>query len=319
MHSAGPSNYEHPGRLFIGRAGVPETEAGVLEYANFLRSESGLSDLPPVDLGPIYSRFGIPEPRRATLPAQQGLLMNPEAGLIIINELDIPTRQRFTEAHELMELLFAAFKTGGGWAARQHGPFKRAAKENLCNRGAAELLMPRTSFLPRIHDLGSSFGTARRLAEEYSVSTTAALVQMARIGPGSHAVSVWAWAHKPSELRQLSGGRQLSLFGIPADATPRKRLRLAWSIPSDRGPYLPRYKSVPEQSKVYEAWESGEDTEGVDYLALGQVTGHFYSENHPFETDGERMVISLLHLPTDLRCSRRSEGLAERNPTVRPP
>ncbi len=70
---------------------------------------------------------------------------------------------------------------------------------------------------------------------------------------------------------------------------------------------------------VYEAWESGEDNEGVDYLALGKVTGHFCTENHPFENDGERMVVSLLHLPTDLRCSRRIEVFAVRNPIVRPP
>jgi hypothetical protein len=298
----GSAGYEHPGKSFISRNGPPESGDAVLEYARFLREESDLTDVPPIDLLPIYARFGIPEPRRADLPGQQGLLINPEAGLIIINESDISTRQRFTEAHELMELLFAAFKTGGGWAARQHGPFKRSTKESLCNRGAAELLMPLNSYLPRVSELGCSFATGRRLAEQYAVSTTAALVQMAKIGPGSHAIVVWSHRNKPSELSQHSGGRQLSLFGSQADSTPQPRLRVEWSIPSDGGPFIPRHKSVAVDSAPFRAWETGEDTEGQDYLALGQVLGHIFSENHPFESHNERMVISLLHLPNDYKC-----------------
>ena len=182
---------DHPGRLFIERHGKPETRDDVLAYVQFLRDESGLESTFPVDLERIYRRFGM-HPRRTPLPDLQGLLLDPELGLVLINESDPIRRQRFTEGHELIEYLFAALPEGKGWAARQRaGAFPQLVKEQLCNEGAAELLMPRADFVPRVCDLGVSYATARHLAAEYHVSVTAALVQMARTAPGLHAVVLW--------------------------------------------------------------------------------------------------------------------------------
>jgi Zn-dependent peptidase ImmA (M78 family) len=295
--------YTHPGRLFAQAHGLPETVEDVLRYVAFLRAEAGLSDQPPIDLNRIYVRFGIPVPRRADLPGQQGLLLNPETGLIIINENDIQPRQRFTEAHELLELLFSQLPGGNSWAARQHGRFKPGAKENFCNRGAAELLMPRSSFLPRVGQRGVSMPTAYQLALEYEVSTTAALVNMARVGPGEHTVVLWRRKHKPSEVRGKAPAEQIPLFNGTLGTMPPKRLRVDWAIGRDGGPFIPKDKSVPQDSSIYVAWETGSDTTGKDFLDLGGVYGHCRSENHPFESDGERRVISLLHLPGDRACS----------------
>ena len=70
MPRNGSAGYEHPGKLFIARNGPPESGDAVLEYARFLREESGLTDVPPIDLQSIYERFGIPEPRRVHLPGE---------------------------------------------------------------------------------------------------------------------------------------------------------------------------------------------------------------------------------------------------------
>jgi hypothetical protein len=148
----------------------------VLRYVSFLREESGLGMQPPIDLARIYARFQMPTPKRAALPDLQGLLVNPEQGIVLINENDPETRQRFTEGHELVECLFAALPSGKGWAARQTGSFKHNIKERLCNDGAAELLMPQSTFGPRVLALGVSFSAGRQLATEFQVSTTAAPV-----------------------------------------------------------------------------------------------------------------------------------------------
>lgn len=298
--------YQNPGHLFIAQHGAPEDIDDVLKYAHFLRDESALTDEPPINLDRVYERFGIPKPARLSLPDQQGLLLNPEKGLIVINDTDALTRQRFSEAHELIELLFSQLATGNAWAARQHGPFRRPTKERLCNQGAAELLMPKRSFLPRLIRLGVSFNSARILAREYLVSTTAALVNMARIGPGQHAVVLWMLKHKPTEIQRMSHGQQLSLFGDSTEFEPSKKLRVSWAMSKLGTLFIPKHKSAPEASSIFRAWNSGTDTRGEDHLELGRDRGACLCENHPFEVDGERMVISLIHLPADVGCKARS-------------
>ncbi len=169
--------------------------------------------------------FPIPTPKRASLPDQQGLLVNPESGPIIVNEDDLAVRQRFTEAHELMELLFCALPPGKGWAARQTGVFKSNTKR-LYNEGAAELLMPRATFAPRVRRAGVSYQTARLLVYESQASTSAALVRVARLGPGRHAVVLWRMKNKPTEIRDKVTANQLTLFGDEPKALPPKKLRV---------------------------------------------------------------------------------------------
>jgi hypothetical protein len=298
--------YQNPGNLFIAQHGAPEDIDDVFKYVQFLRAESELTETPPINLDRIYEQFGIPKPTRLSLPDQQGLLLNPEKGLIVINDTDPLTRQRFSEAHELIELLFSQLATGNAWAARQHGPFRRPTKERLCNQGAAELLMPEDSFLPRLINLGVSFNSARMLAKEYLVSTTAALVHMARIGPGQHAVVLWQLKHKPTEIQRMSHGQQPSLFGVSTEFEPSKKLRVSWAMSKPGTTFIPKHKSAPEESSIFEAWTSGSDTKGEDLLELGHDRGSWLCENHPFEADGERMVISLIHLPADVGCKARS-------------
>lgn len=291
---------EHPGRLFIERYGTPETRDDVLTYVRFLRDESGLDGALPVDLEKIYRRFGIC-PRRTPLPNLQGLLVNPELGLILINESDSVQRQRFTEGHELIEYLFAALPEGKGWAARKRvGPFLQPFKEQLCNEGAGELLMPRTSFEPRVFELGVSYATACRLAANYGVSVTAAMVQMVRTGQGLHAVVLWRLKHKPTELRAPSPEEQPSLFpDLIPEVLPR-RLRVEWCLAGPGAPFIPPNKSVPDDSSIGRAYHEGTFVEGGDLLELGAAKGRFHCESKPFEVENERQVLSLLHLPGDI-------------------
>lgn len=291
--------YEHPGRLFVMRYGPPESADDILHFASFLRAEAGLPPTVPLDLAVIRERFGIPQPKLKALPNQQGLLINPERGTIIINSDDPTTRQRFTESHELMELLFAALAPGMGWAARQVGGFQAAAKERLCNAGAAELLMPRAAVLAVLTRSPISIATAQSIAVDFRVSLTAALVQLVRVAAGCHAVTLWQMRHKPSEMRRLPSPDQLSLFGGESISVPRRKLRIVWSFTSPGVPYIASHKSAPANSAMVEAWDTGVFVERSELLDLGSVRGMVTSENLPFQSEDSHHVLSLLHLPGD--------------------
>lgn len=292
-------NYRNPGQLFVQQFGGVKDGDDIFRYVNFLREEAGLGVEPPINLARIYSHFHMPTPERKPLPDLQGLLVNPDRGIVLINENDPETRQRFTEGHELIEYLFSALPSGKGWAARQTGPFKLTVKERLCNEGAAELLMPRVSFEPRVREYGVSFTTGRELASEFQVSTTAALVQIVRVGPGRHAVVLWRMKNKPTEIRAKVDPNQLTLFGQSVEMQYPKKLRVEWALNGPGVPYVPPDKSIPEDASSYSAWRDGEFIVDEDNLNLGGIQGLFKCENQPFEVNEERFVISLVHFPSD--------------------
>ena len=294
----------HPGRLFIEIHGSIEGPEDVEKYARFLRTEAGIDGEPPIDLVAILRRFGAPTPKRVTLPGQQGLLLDPEVGLILIEERDLPTRQRFTEAHELLEMLFVAMPARPDAHGRNVGNFPHWTKERLCDAGAAELLMPVATFLPRVQQLGVSFETARTLAIEYEVSLAASLIRMAVIGPGRHAVVLWRMKNKPSEIKRQVPKNQLALLDVPSARIARQKLRVEWSFTGDQRLFIPQNKSVSDDCRILAAWRDRCFTAGPDHLDLGTVQGTIYSENQPFEVEGDWQVISLLHLPGDVACER---------------
>lgn len=293
--------YIHPGKLFVEKFGVVQEQADVLRYAKFLRAESGTGITPPIELEKIYNRFGIQIPVLEAID-QEGLLVDPECGLILIKEDDPTLRQRFSAAHELIELLFAAHPLGKGWKSQQRGPFDEPAKERMCNAGAAEILMPRESFLMRALSLGISYQSARQLAFEYIVSITAALVQLVRIYPGQHAVVLWAMKNKPSEMQQKHSEKQMELFETSV-YLPSKKLRVEWSFASPGVPYIPPDKSISNDTPIYAAWQNIEFTSGFSFVELGKIVGRIYSDNYAFQRDGETLVLSLVHLPNDSTCS----------------
>lgn len=293
------SNYLHPGKLFVAQYGQVTDGSGVIRYAGFLRRESSLSDEPPVDLIPIFRRFGISIPKRIRLPGQSGLLMNPDHGIIFISNDDPTTRQRFSEAHELMELLFATQSPAPSWSSRGRSLFSDKTKENLCEEGAAELLMPLSTFVPYVHQWGISLKTGQRLAELYDVSLTAALLRAVRFGPGQHALVLWKLAWKPKEEKALPCPDQLPLFEDYAPQPPPKKLRVQWGCSTQDGPFIPSHKSVEFDTSIHQSYEQGSVTKGADWVDLGTFRGYCFCESMAITLDTERLVLSVIHLPKD--------------------
>ena len=181
--------YQHPGYGFLHQFGSLQSEADMYHYVDFLRQETGLENSLPVDLDRIFTHFGMPIPLRVALEDQQGILLDSDRGVILIREGDPIERQRFTEGHELMELLFDA--QDAVTVELQLRPWDPVRKEKLCDAGAAELLMPQAQFQRHLGHLGTSLGTGRSLCRLYKTSLMATLIRMVQLTRGEHALIFW--------------------------------------------------------------------------------------------------------------------------------
>ena len=198
--------YQHPGYGFLHQFGSLQSEADVYHYVDFLRRSAGLENSLPVDLDRIFTHFGMPIPLRVALEDQQGILLDSDRGVILIREGDPIERQRFTEGHELMELLFDAQDVVTAELKLQ--PWDPARKEKLCDAGAAELLMPQVQFQSHLAHLGTSLSTGRSLCRLYKTSLIATLIRMVQLTKGQHALIFW---HR---VRNAEGNRLRSEWSI---------------------------------------------------------------------------------------------------------
>ena len=111
------------------------------EYARYLLRSSDACKL-PISLESIRKQHGF---QWHTVPiSQRGFLIG---DAIYVNSDDQLTVQRFTEAHELMELLVLALRseTPSRIETKAWPKFEKD-KEQWCEQGAAELLMPERLF-----------------------------------------------------------------------------------------------------------------------------------------------------------------------------
>lgn len=285
--------YQHPGHQFTQQYGLlthkAEGDRYVTQYAHFLRYTADLEETIPVDLDRIYRHFEMPVPYRAPLVDQQGILVDGDAGIILIKEDDPRVRQRFTEGHELMELLFDAHnqtvaeQRDGAAAPTWQGPIK----EKWCDRGAAELLMPKDVFSAQVDDLGCSLDTARTLSKTYLSSFMATLLHMINHTNGSHALVVWHWA--VSRADQAKSDRT----GIP----PTPKLRVWWCQKTKywTGGFIPKNKSISRPSCIVDTGLYQKPHHAIEFLTFEKSSFQFNVEAIPLRLANKKCVISLLH------------------------
>lgn len=288
-----------PGRLFIQKRKTIENYEDVLAYAEFLRKEAGLDGSLPVNLEKILEYFQIPEPKSVPLAEQQGLLLDSERGIILINSNDPVKRQKFTKAHELVEMLFAELSQGKdlgrGWWIQKPGGFKEGIKEALCNWTAANLLMPVDYVKHEINLNGVNFECAKKVADSCDVSLLAALVQVARSSSNGYFVVLWKLKNKPSDLaRKKEEENQLTMFQLE-NLEPPKKLRVEWCLNNNQAPFLPKHKSTEKDSCIHDSWERNVFTMGRVNISLDNKSSRWFnSENMPLLINNERCVVSLM-------------------------
>jgi hypothetical protein len=109
--------------------------------------------------------------------------------------------------------------------------------------------------------------------------------------------------NKPAEEQARVSPNQIPLFDRGQATDFPKQLRVEYAFTKSNDVYIPKDKSVPPDSLIFLAWQTGEFTAGDNYLKLSkQLAGVMRCENSPFEVEGEVQVLSLLHLPGDTDC-----------------
>jgi Zn-dependent peptidase ImmA (M78 family) len=287
---------ENPAARFLASARTEHGEKLAVAYAEFLLHEANAYQI-PVSLGRIVTRFGL-QSYNAPLPGSRALTT--PALDIFVNAHDRDSVQRFSVAHELIELLFMALKDQGcAWMSEATFAALWTDKERLCELGAAELLMPMDLFKPLVEQEGVSMIAAERLASQCQVSLTAALRRIVDTDMAECAVIRWRYRHSSRQFVPSAVG-QLPLFGDPTSMDPPRKLRvervyLSSGVRSARV-FIPRGKSIEDNTLIFRAYEEGVPTSGYDTLDLANLRGRYYAESRPVAIDGERMVISLVHL-----------------------
>jgi len=289
-------NFTNPAQLFLQRHTVSSLD-DIVAYADFLRQQVGVGAEPPIELSKIFTHFGIAPPKYAPLPNQQGLtIFNRGVPTIIVNEADKETRQRFTEAHELIEILFSELP-GDVRIDRLKENIFGTRKERICQLGAANLLMPAESFFPKASQMGVSFHTAELLASEFEVSLIAALFRLADLFPNQAAVVLWKVKNKPSEIDKRMPKEQIELPGFAGTSLPSPKLRVEWSYGKVYNTFIPDHKSVDPTSSVYSAWENDQFTTREESSPFGRYNRQIKFENKPVIINDEKCVLSLIREP----------------------
>ncbi len=162
--------------------------------------------------------------------------------------------------------------------------------EMLCEIGASYLLMPDPFFAKDLSHVGFSYEGIVTLRQLYAASWEAVIRRAVRATTEPAVAIFLELKNKPSELRQPRlnfGGR---------DDIPEKKLRVQYAISSPgTDTFIPKNKSIPSDSCVYEALLGATAFDGVENWNVGSINGFCHIDAFPvppkdFEEDIPRVV-----------------------------
>lgn len=288
------TRFKNPAEPFLRRTRASRAEDLARAYADYLLHEADAYQL-PVDIDRIFQHFQLPMPVKAALASQRGLTTSDLR--VLLNASDPRTVQKFTAAHELLEMLFFAVKEGGAdeWMDDRLFLDLTERKERLCDIGAAEVVMPLALFrreVPR----PAAMPWIQELASRCELSLTATIWRVLETDLVPAVLVVSHCAHKPREFVPSVAG-QFNLFGPPEAIDPPKKLRIlrVFTAPSC-SLYVPQHKSITADSSIQHCFDEGIAVSAVDTLDIPGLSGTCWVESLPVTVGGERQVISLVHL-----------------------
>ncbi len=180
---------------------------------------------------------------------------------IIFDKSQPETRQNFSISHEICHTLFPdAYEVARNRYEHRERFDPDRELEQLCDIGAAELLLPEQEVRADVARLGFGLEAVPVLRDRYQASREAIIRRMVQLHDGACVAVFLDYRLKPSEKAVL---RQLSL--ISSDAELRPKLRIAYAVASARfSVFLPQDKSVPDTSCVYKAVLEQETTSAIE-------------------------------------------------------
>lgn len=252
------------------------------DHAEQLRRDAEQNAL-PIDVDLIASVQGIRR-RLETWDFAGRIYADLDGQLVMdLNADDGDERRRFTCAHELMHLAFPGFKKETRYRLDTKQPGlngRNAEEEYLCDLGAAALLMPRSLVQPS-YEIGEGLAGVERLARDAEVSLQAAGNRLISLSTAPAAFLVFEWSNKPADRPGLRRG----------DDIP-KRLRLRYATLSGMDAYLPKFKSVPDESVFGRAWHEPRRARARELLPGAEHLGAFEVEAKAYGGAERRGVLA---------------------------
>ncbi len=157
---------------------------------------------------------------------------------------DTPGRQRFSCAHAIVHTFFMETERfNGSLIDNEHDSDWSAQDEQLCDLGAAALLLPRLEFLQQC-PLQPTMDDALALAESFEASVEATALRIAMLCEGPAAMVVLEPRLKPSEVRAIERRRrEPTLPGMPTSIVPTPALRVNKTMAKGLL-FIPKHKSA---------------------------------------------------------------------------
>lgn len=266
--------YINPGQLFVERNGLPESIDDIFSYTDFLYLESGVSYEPPIDISAIYKHFGIIGPIKKSF-SEQGGISDPLNGKVWINNEDSQTRQRFSEAHELMEFLFSVDENIMKIMNLSHKD-----KERICDMGAARIIMPISSFTRYLTQMDVCIETGLYLSRIYNSSLMSTFIHMVSNLNEPHIVVFWRYMNKPSDKYN-----QEKRIRVEYCCYPYKHNKL----------FIPRYRSINESSKLYLFLNGHLENTWEEEINIHNIIGKCKINASKLIFNGEEILVTLIN------------------------
>jgi Zn-dependent peptidase ImmA (M78 family) len=240
-----------------------------------MESETIGHNVPPIfaqDYAPLVGIKCITEVDLGDLDAL--LLPEKEGYSIKVNSKHHPLRQNFSFAHEIAHIVLAK----AVHESSAHAEFRSARqiddrfKERLCERVAAELLMPESLFSGHLEQYGVSVNSIQRLARIFYTSIPATARRIAELSKEPCIALYWRLAKRP-RWRQMK----------PC---------LIWL--SDSQYEIPKFASVSQSSSIFQAFQADSTMAKFENFPLGKIERPFYIESKGFGQKPQRYIISLV-------------------------
>ena len=238
----------------------------------------------PVDVDGLASLLGIRQ-RVDRFPFAGRIYAEPSGQLVMdLNLDDIEPRRRFTCAHEIIHTAFPGFKEQERYRsdASTGGYTERDEEEYLCDRGAASLLMP-TGLVYEQYDVEDGLKAMEALSDDADVSLEAAGNRLVGLAERPAMLLVLEVGHKPADRPALRRGEPVE-----------QRLRVRYGTARGMRAFVPRHKSVADDSLFMRALETGRTQRGRTYLPGAEKHGLFDVECGAYPFAGRSRVIALV-------------------------
>jgi Zn-dependent peptidase ImmA (M78 family) len=193
---------------------------------------------------------------------------------IKLNANEPVQRRNFSCCHEIAHaFVFCDSPTKSRVAAEVFSCSPSSFEEYLCDRAAAEMLMPEKFFRPRASDLGASIESLSDLAKTFGSSVSATMIRIGQLAVWPVVFIIWKFANGFESSRKL---------------------RVFWSVrPAGSRCYVPRHAAADPKSGIYATLSSSHPTCENETLDLGSLRGKYLLENSRF---GD-YVVSIVYTP----------------------